>query len=205
MKISADVSGAPLEGARVSWGADLAVEQPLLSALYEAQLERAPVRFNYVKADGESSERTVEPYALVNRRGHWYVVGRDADRDAERAFRLSRIKGDIEQLEGNYAIPPDFDPRAKLPGQAWEIGDRPLEATVRFDAELRWWAEQNLSEASMREGPGGALDATLPVSNLDALVSWIIGFGARAEIIAPDEARARLLDHLEPLTGKRRA
>jgi predicted DNA-binding transcriptional regulator YafY len=42
---------------------------------------------------------------------------------------------------------------------------------------------------------------TLPVGNVDALVSWALGFGEAAEILEPPEARALLAEHLEPLLG----
>ena len=40
--------------------------------------------------------RTLEPWGLSSKRGHWYVVGFDRVRDAVRAFRADRIDGDVE-------------------------------------------------------------------------------------------------------------
>jgi predicted DNA-binding transcriptional regulator YafY len=40
------------------------------------------------------------------------------------------------------------------------------------------------------------LDVELPVANLDGLISWVIGFGGKVEIVAPDEARARMRAHV---------
>jgi hypothetical protein len=74
---------------------------------------------------------------------------------------------------------------------------------IRFPVELRWWAEQNLDH-KFEEGPEGALDVELPVANLDALISWVISFGGRLEILSPPEARRKLLEHLQPfLAGDR--
>lgn len=199
LKLSVDAESAPQTSPRVMWGADLDADQPILGTLYEAQLERRPVRFTYRASSGQESTRSVEPYGLVNRRGHWYLVGRDLDRAAERSFRLSRVQGQVEVLEGSYVVPKGFEAERHLPADAWEIGEEPVEAVLRFDPSMRWWAEQNLPGLDSREGPEGSLDVTLTVANLDALVSWALGFGERIDILSPGHARRRLLERLEPL------
>lgn len=200
LKLSIEEPPLPGRGPRLVWGADLAAEQPLLTRLHAALLERAPVEFEYRGAGSErAAVRTVEPYALVHRRGHWYLVGRDVDRSAVRSFKLSRIVPPVKALEGSYDIPPSFDAESHIGGEAWELGpDGVAEAVVRFDSSMRWWAEQNMARAEISDGPGGALDARIPVSNVDALVSWVIGLGTGVEIISPESARARLIEHLSP-------
>lgn len=198
LKLTIDEGITPWDGPRVVWGADLAAEQPLLAPLYAAVLERRPVGFDYRRAgDDRARHRKVEPYAIVHRRGNWYLVGRDKARDDLRSFRVSRIEGAIEEPAGSYSIPAAFDPSAHVSGEAWEIGpDSPETATVRFDADLGWWPAQNMPAAAQRPGPGGAVDVEVPVANLDALVSWVIGFAGRAEVAAPEEGRARMRAHL---------
>ncbi|HVM35435.1 MAG TPA: WYL domain-containing protein [Actinomycetota bacterium] len=198
MKLDID-DPASSGGPRFVWGADVASEQPYLPPLYESVLRRTPVRFGYRGAAADDVRtRTVEPYRVVHRRGHWYVVGRDRDKDALRAFKLSRIQGGLKVLEGTYEIPKGFDASSHLPREGWEVGADPdVVAVLRFDPELRWWAEQNLRPSESAEGPGGALDVRIPVANLDALVSWVIGLGERVEILEPDAARARVVEHLE--------
>ena len=202
MKISVDTAAAPVDGPQVAWGDD--VGEPILGAIYEAQLERRPIRFSYRTAAGQESTRTLEPYGLVNRRGHWYVIGNDLGRGATRSFRVSRFGGSVEILEGTYDIPAGFDALQRLPAEPFEIGEEHGEATVRFDASLAWWVEQNLAGSSSAPGPDGSVDVILPVGNPAALVSWVLGFGASAEILSPPEMRAHLLAHLAPLLGEGR-
>lgn len=200
MKLSIDSGNAPAPGPRVVWGADLAAEQPALGAFYSALLDRKPVEFGYRAAGAAAaSTRRLQPYGLVHRRGHWYVVGRDPDRDGVRSFKLARVSSPVKRSDGSYTIPPAFDAAEHVGGDAWAIGPEPSDVTVvRFDASMRWWAEQNMSGLPASDGPSGSLDLEVPVANLDALISWIIGFGSEAEILAPESARRRLLEHLEP-------
>ena len=205
MKLAAESDGLPAAGPRIAWAADLAAEQPLLAAVYTAVAERETIRFAY-RASGqdEARDRTVEPYSLVHRRGHWYIVGRDIDRDAVRAFKVERVAGSITPTGGTYSVPESFDAAAHLGGEAWEVGpDEPEPATVRFSPGMRWWAEQNLHGSAQREAPGGGLDVDLPVSNLDALISWVIGFAGEVQIVTPESARDQMRAHLRKWAGSR--
>jgi proteasome accessory factor B len=198
MKLTVDAETAPVDGPRIVWGTDLASEQPLLASLYSALLDRRAISFSYQSAGSDQpTTRALEPYALLHQRGHWYVVGRDRDRDAPRAFKVSRIDAPVRALSGSYDIPEGFNASAHLGGEPWEVGQEvAATAVVRFSPRLRWWADQNLPDAHRREAPGGALDVEMPVSNVDALVSWAIGFGEEVEIVEPVDARRALVAHL---------
>jgi proteasome accessory factor B len=200
LKLSFDQPLDPLAGPKIVWGADVAAEQPLVPELYAALSARRPVRFPYrAAAGGDAEPRRLEPYALLNRRGQWYVSGRDVDRDAVRSFKLARMGTPLEILEGSYEIPASFDAGEQLGDEAWERGpDQPAAVTVRFAPSLRWWAEQNLAEWPSGEGPGGSLDVQLRVGRVEALVAWVIERGSDVEIVAPEGARVALLEHLRP-------
>ncbi len=53
---------------------------PGVAALFEAVSRRAPITFSY-----RGGTRRLQPYGVVLRWGHWYVVGHDVERDAPRA------------------------------------------------------------------------------------------------------------------------
>ncbi len=205
LKLSVDASSGEWTTPRIVWGADLNAEQPLLGPLYTAVSERHPILFEYRTGEGDARRREVEPYGLVHRRGNWYLVGRDREREAVRAFKVSRLTAAPTRLDGSYSVPADFDAEAHLGKQAWEIGDDPTTATLRFAAELAWWAEQNLSPERTQRRADGSLDVDVPVANLDALVSWVISFGGRVRIVSPDEARRALVERVSAFAGAARA
>ena len=84
--------------------------EPAFDPMYAATRDRAPVRFRYRKPDGEITDRRVEPWALTSTGGHWYMVGRDIDRGAARAFRLSRVQGQVRA-----GRPGGYEPAGGLP------------------------------------------------------------------------------------------
>ena len=92
----------------------LRTPEPAFGPLWEAVRDRRPVTFNY-RAQGRSDaqRRELEPWGVVNRRGHWYVAGRDRVRNATRVFRLSRIDGPVRLAgpAGSVTVPQDADVR----------------------------------------------------------------------------------------------
>lgn len=169
-------------------GADLGQGGDRLGDLFEAVTRRSSVEFTY-----HDRRRTVTPYGLAHRRGHWYLVGDTAE--GRRVFRVDRMDAvSLGTETGVFTRPADFDLQAEIDAHPWEAGsDETIVATVEFDAEMAWWAGRTL-RLDHGEGP---LRVDLPVSNVDAFIGWIINFDAHAEVIAPPELRAMVVERVK--------
>jgi proteasome accessory factor B len=199
LKLSLDTSSSSWSGPRAVFGADLSVEGSALGPLYSAVLDRVPVTFTYRSArSDEERTREVDGFGLLHRFGHWYLVGRDREDDVVKSFKVARIASSVRRLDGTYEVPADFDASQHLAGQSFAIGDEVQNAVVRFGSSMRWWPEQNMPDAKTEEGPDGSLDVEVTVGNVDALVSWLLGFGPEVELIEPVAAREHLVRHLAP-------
>jgi proteasome accessory factor B len=170
-------------------GADLGAEASTLGDLFLAVTERRKARFEY---GGKS--RSLDPYGMAHRRGHWYVVGNTAD--GERVYRVDRISDlEVGSGGGEFERPRRFDVRKSMNNHPWETGtDEMVTAIVRFDPEVSWWAARLLGAEAT---PGEPLEVELPVANRDSFVGWILGFGAMAEVLGPEELRSRLREQVE--------
>jgi proteasome accessory factor BC len=91
-------------------------EELLIATLNQAVGERRLVELEYQKEnEGTASIHVVEPHRLERRLPHWYVHTWDRTRDAERSFRLDRMRrarlleGNFEQREG-FELRPDRVP-----------------------------------------------------------------------------------------------
>ena len=196
MKLSMGAIDETSSGARLAWNADVAASQPLLGPLYSALAERVPVTFDYQPAGtDEPGTRTVAPYALLHRKGHWYLVGHDDRSDDTRTFKVSRITNEPTRAEGSYEIPAGFSADKHVLAHVGSEAEEVI-ATVRFEPSMRWWPEQNLPGVTATEGPDGSYDVEMPVASLDALVSFAVWFGSKVEILAPPEARAAMIQRL---------
>jgi len=67
------------------------VDPSVLEAVSIAVRDRRTLRFDYGE-DGDGPPRRAEPHGVVARRGRWYLVAWDLDREAWRTFRLDRLR-----------------------------------------------------------------------------------------------------------------
>jgi proteasome accessory factor B len=141
--------------------------------------------------------RTIDPHRLSFSRGRWYLDGFDHDRQADRQFRLDRIEGDVTVGEaGSFERPPAPADRGTQP---WLIGgDEPVTARLAVDGDQAGWALDHLADAQIIERhDDGSVIVELEVTNRDAFRSFVLGFLEHAEVLAPDELRAELVEWLE--------
>lgn len=169
-------------------GADLGAEADTLGQLFGAITERRSIEFDY-----RGKRRRLNPYGIAHRRGHWYLVG--AGPSGDRVFRVDRIeKLELGEEADTFSKPRGFDIKSVMDTQPWEAGSDPLvEATVRFDEDVAWWAARTLGLPE----PDGDLEANIPVSNRDALIGWVLSFGESAEVIVPDDLRSEIRSKVE--------
>jgi proteasome accessory factor B len=162
---------------------------PNLARLFGAVAGRSPVRLRY-----RDEERTVDPYRLEFQRGRWYLTGFDHLRGDERNYRLDRIDGAVEVIEGATFE----EPTTTVPGQArgtWELGaEPPVRARVRIDGPQASWAVQHVGpDHVVEEDADGSVVVELPVTNRAAFRSFVLSFLEHAEVLAPPELRDDLV------------
>ncbi|MCJ0761782.1 helix-turn-helix transcriptional regulator [Variovorax terrae] len=85
-----------------------AADNAVLLALSAAAHEHQRVRLAYRSAQGEASQREVDPYGLAWRAGRWYMAGWCHLRGGLRSFRLDRVQ-QVEPLQAHFSAPADFD------------------------------------------------------------------------------------------------
>jgi predicted DNA-binding transcriptional regulator YafY len=179
-----------------------------LARLDDAVSRGKTVTFDYRTAHGESAKRTLDPYSLFRIAGHWYVVGRDHDRSDLRMFRLGRIQGAVRfatKRPKDFSVPPGYDPESFRSRPPWLLGNPVGTAKVKLDASLGWWVRRTLPRASsggsqepLEEAcESGDAILELPYADPHALVAWVLGLGARAELLEPEVLRDMARDRLD--------
>jgi proteasome accessory factor B len=167
---------------------------PALAMLFDAFRKRSVVTFTH-----RGKRRTVEPWGLSSKRGQWYLVGFDRDRDAVRAFRADRIDGEVEIGEpGAFTAPADFRPDDHVEDRPWLLGDESA-VTVRVAVDPAHRAAM-LAElgGDAHEADDGTIE--LVVTNRAAFRTFVLGFLEHAEVLAPPDVRADIVTWLERIT-----
>jgi|GraSoiStandDraft_10_1057309.scaffolds.fasta_scaffold67571_2 predicted DNA-binding transcriptional regulator YafY len=175
---------------------------PHLGAIADALARRRALRFRYRPAQGKAGQREVDPFALVFRSGHWYLVGQDRGREEIRSFRLSRLLSTVKEI-GPAASPPEgFDASRQLEAGPWGLG-RPAErARLAFSPKVAWWAVPSAPGSRvLSTRKDGWVEVDVPASQTDAFVSWVLSFGPDARVYAPRPIRDQVVARLEALAS----
>ena len=174
--------------------ADLGAESDTLGEVFTAVAERRTLGLTY-----RERHRTLHPYGLVHRRGHWYLVAAEQPEDIIKVFRLERAAAvTVGEVDGAFQRPEGLRPADYIADAPWEAGPEDFDAVVRFDASLAWWAQRQLVGRSQVEHlDDGALLATLHVANPDAFIGWVLGFDSAAVIESPQSMVDRLVERVE--------
>ena len=187
-----------IEGAGAPPLAQLEVA-PALADCFDAVTRRRRLEFEY-----RGERRRLEPYGIVHRFGHWYVVGHDVERDGPRAFRVDRIDGAPEAGDpGVFEPPAGSDPGAFVRDDPLAYGDAsPVAARVLVAASRAALVVDELGdEAVVERRADGSVLVELQVVNREAFRTWALGLLEHAEVVAPPALREELVAWLEDVVA----
>lgn len=134
------------------------------------------------------STRAIDPYHGVRFEGDWYVVGFCHRRKAILTFSLARIS-EAKKLQETFEIPSDFNFH-KLTGSHFGVhwSDNEIDVKIQFDKAVAGYVKERKWHPTQRvvENPDGSLDLSLRVNHLLELKRWILSWGDKAQVLAPD-------------------
>jgi proteasome accessory factor C len=165
-------------------------EADLVATLTEGIRERRLVEIEYQK-EGEQtwSKRVVEPYSLERELPNWRVHTWDRSRDAERSFRLDRMRSAQLTKEG-------FEPRTSFDPHGFRDG-RSAKILYLKGVAARWAAERGATPLK----DGTAL-AEMPVGSVEWLIGEVLSQRGDAILLEPDPMRKAVADRARELANE---
>ena len=166
---------------------------PKIEVIQSAIENKNLLEFRYYAPSGESS-RTIEPYYLVFKWSNWYVWGWCSSRKDFRLFKLNRMDGAAETNCGftcRNAPVPDLSNEKVFPGG--------IKVKALFTPDMKWRLIEEYGLHCFTETDDGRLLFTADFTDMDNLVSWLLTFGAKAEVLEPAEVRNRIRRMAEAL------
>ena len=155
-----------------------------LSSWYRDSLE--PKIGTIQDAIGES-ERAVEPYYLVFRWSSWYLWGWCRDRKDYRLFKLNRmddVRKSEEAFDCREAPMPDLSNEKIFPGK--------IAVKALFAPDMKWRLVEDFGPDCFTESEDGKLLFTAKYTDMENLITWLLTYGDKAEILEPREAREKI-------------
>ena len=145
-------------------------ERGKYESVHHAVKNKKLIRFYYIDAQGEETDRTIEPMGLALKGYAWYLHGYCLSREDYRTFKLSRIRG-LQVLEG-------FFDRRDMPLSVLNerivkpVKQQMIELVLRISGDAKVYAADHFDENEMVRLADGSLlvRATLPHAK------WLISF-----------------------------
>jgi predicted DNA-binding transcriptional regulator YafY len=167
-------------------------EEKLVGSLTEGIRQQRLVEIEYQKEGEESlSTRIVEPYLLERQLPNWYVHTWDRTRDAQRSFRLDRMRSarlQRESFERREGFQPD------------RLSSAAVAASIWYSKKIaRWKVEEGARALS-----DGAAQANKAVGSEEWLVGEILGDRGEAVLLEPENLRKQVARRAKALSRELR-
>lgn len=166
---------------------------PKIQLIHEAIEARLEIGFAYLSPNGES-RREIEPCYLVFRWSNWYVWGWCRSREDYRLFKLNRMDGlhlTGEHFEKRPAPLPDLSTQRIFPGG--------IRVKALFTPDCEWRLAEEFGRDCYEARPDGRLLFQADYTDKENLVSWLLTFGEKAELLEPKEIRRELAEKIKKM------
>ncbi len=179
---------------------DHSASEDVLDGLVHALIRRHPVEVDYTNAAGATSRQRIEPWSLVMYRDGFYLLamppwGRKLLLYA--VERMGRVEVDVR---ATFEVPSSFDPASAFGERLglWRSDAEAETVRVAFAPSVgphlrsrRWPGLRSL--APMEDGRV-CLEMQVPVT--PEITSWVLSWGAAAEVLEPASLRAMVAEEL---------
>ncbi len=170
---------------------------PVLKRLEQAVTERQTVSIRYAKSErGETSERLVNPYGLLFRLNAWYLAAYCHLRQAERIFRVDRVReaeftGETFERPERYSVREAYLRSVPEP----ETEGAPVTVILRSGNESildqicnQWFLRKYVAERADREAR-----FSLPQETMMKYMPYLLlSFGQGVRVVEPASLRKAL-------------
>lgn len=178
---------------------DYSHSKEVIDALTRAVFNKFTVRILHRSPQRDKAiEREVDPYKLWYVNNGLYLVGQDHKENDLRTFAVERMQS-AKLTNRRFEIPPDFNFDEFQKTAFSVIWGEPQEVKIRFSRsqapyirERTWHPSQQIETCN-----DGSIILTLKVADLWEVKRWLIGFGAEAKVLVPDELREEIATECE--------
>lgn len=164
-----------------------------ISLFKSAITQNKLISFDYYSEKGLSN-RVIEPYLIVFQWASWYLFGYCRSRNGFRLFKLNRV-WNCRELDER------FTPR-ELPVEELKLNDYFTDEnriTVLFDKTVKYRLIEEYGPDCYEVMEDGKLRFSVGYTNRDYMISWILGFGDKAEVVEPVDLVEQIKENIKSM------
>ena len=163
--------------------------QKLQSAIFKSKI----VAFHYYSGKGEVIKRVVEPLKLVFKSTDLYLYGYCSTRNDFRFFKLTRIRN-LEITNDEYV--------RSIPEQIFVEEEKfemeTVKVTLLFDKSMSFRVYDKFDD-EVTENQDGSLLVETVMPNNELLISHILSWGDKVEVISPQNIRNKISERAKKI------
>ena len=153
------------------------------------------IKFLYTKAQGEGTERYVEPMTIFFKSYAWYLFGYCRLRHDFRIFKISRIKKlDLTDL---HFVRKKEDYQKHL---NWEQNTNKIHLKLKFSKTIQSIVEDNFPEKNIFYHKSGDLIVTAEMPKSPWVYGFVLSYGSFVEVLEPLDFRESLKKEVANIT-----
>jgi len=162
----------------------------IFSKICDGLIHQSRLSMRYRSTKSEERKRKVEPLRLVNYTGIWYLIVYDVQRQDLRTFHVGRIS-ELAVVENDHYTPrysqEELDHYIKA-GYGIFLGGEVTSCSFLATG----WAQESLTTQRLHDSQEiqkthEGIIITLPVANLDELISLLLSYGPAVKPLSPPE------------------
>lgn len=164
-----------------------------------ALLREERLRVTHEGVSGGRQTFVLEPYTLLVYKKGLYLAGRSHRHGEVRTFALDGFRA-VTWLRGErFAYPSDYRPEQLTEGAFGLIrGQEETRVRIRFDERVARYVQRRMWHPTQRfRRTAGGVEMTMDVRGTTEVVSWVLGFGKTATVVAPASLRQAVIDELQ--------
>jgi len=164
-----------------------------------SQRRRLDMTYRAMRDRAETSRR-VAPYRLLFFDGAFYLIGYCGLRQDIRVFALDRIRR-LDLTDEPFDLPADMILDDFLKSSFGVFLGPPTKVRVRFAAEIAGYIAEKTWHASQKLRPqkDGSMIFEAEVAGTEEIKRWILTWGARAIVLAPEFLRQEIRREAEKM------
>lgn len=180
------------------------VSPQVWQGISDALLERQAINVEYLsRQQKEVKSFTLHPQGLVVRHSVSYLLAMVNDYDDIRQFALHRIHNLISS-DAPYREQPNFSVESYIEQGAfgYPLAQKDVELIAKIDKGMAWLlAETPISTKQQLSEPdtNGWVTLTATVPNDQQTQWWIMGFGARIQVLQPHTWRGAIIEQAQKM------
>ncbi|MEQ1568551.1 MAG: WYL domain-containing protein [Myxococcota bacterium] len=177
----------------------------VIDELVTAVVYNSPVEARYRNVvTGVESQRALQPYTLATFRQGLYLFALELESNQVKTYAVERFVDVVRRRNEHFVVPPGWRPEAHIAHAFGIISGPPEEVAIAFSERNAAFVRERTWHPTQifRTLPDGRLELRMQVAATVELQTWIQGFGAEAEVLAPATLRASVATSLRAAVAR---